>query len=228
GWDAHGAECYVVPNAFVQAAADREPAEEGGAFTFLAAGRFSDYVKGADLLFRAFAAVHAAHPQARLVVASDEPRFEEILRPAERGAVTFTGWLDRTRLHAAMQAADVVVVPSRYEPFGLMAVEAMAMGTPVIAMAVGGLVEIVHHGLTGWLCPPGEGSFGLRLAMEEAVRDPRLTRALGRNARRTARREFSLARVAGLVRAHLDNALLEERRRSAYRAAPALSERGTP
>lgn len=66
----------------------------------------------------------------------------------------------------APRAADVIV-RSRYEAFGLVV---LCMGTPVIATRVGGLQEIVHHGVTGWLSPPHEGSRGLRDAMECAGR----------------------------------------------------------
>jgi glycosyltransferase involved in cell wall biosynthesis len=176
-------------------------------FTFLAAGRFGDYVKGADLLYRAFVDLHREHPSVRLEIASDDVRFLELLKPLPSDSWTLLGWLDRTELLRRMRIADVVVVPSRYEPFGLAAVEAMAMGTPVIAMAVGGLGEIVCHGVTGWLAPPEEGSLGLRLVMNIAVRDRPRTLLMGQHAQELVEREYSLARVAQAVRTHLENAL---------------------
>lgn len=197
----------VVVNPFVDAGASLEDKPERP-FTFFAAGRFADYVKGGDLLFRAFATVHRRHADARLETASDEPRFSELLNGASR-AWTEHGWLDRHALHCAMRDADVVVVPSRYEPFGLVALEAMAMGTPVIAMEVGGLGEMIHHGKTGWLTKPEDGSLGLSAAMERAIANRPLARRLGRNARRHVRREYSLARVASHVRVLLDNALVD-------------------
>jgi glycosyltransferase involved in cell wall biosynthesis len=202
----HDRSCVVV-NPFIDASAP--PAvRPHRPFTFLAAGRFSDYVKGSDLLFRAFAALHAYHGDVRLETAGENPRFAHVLGKSA-GAWTHRGWLDRRSLHEAMRDADIVLVPSRYEPFGLVAIEAMAMGTPVIAMGVGGLGEMIHHGQTGWLTKPEDGSLGLRLAMERAMEDRALTHRVGRRARLVVRREYALSRVTSLVRTLLDNAMHE-------------------
>jgi glycosyltransferase involved in cell wall biosynthesis len=201
-------DCYVVPNPFVPDDGSKPPTSSAP-FTFFAAGRFSDSVKGADLLYRAFADLLRVGAEARLEIASDSDRFTPLLRPLPRHAWTLHGWLPRRRLHERMRASDVVVVPSRYEPFGLVAIEALCMGTPVIAMRVGGLQEIVHHGVNGWLTPPHEGSRGLRQALEWALGMGREALAdMGEQAAAATRREYSLARVAGLVRAHLDNSRL--------------------
>lgn len=198
----------VIVNPFIDAGAPlgRRPQRP---FTFLAAGRFSDYVKGADLLFRAFSSLHRQHPDVRLETAVDHPRFSELLDSASAAACTHHGWLNRESLHCAMRDADVVIVPSRYEPFGLVALEAMAMGTTVIAMGVGGLGEIVHHNETGWLTRPEDGSLGLRSTMERAVAERSLAHKMGRKARTIARTEYALARVVRQVRALLENTLSE-------------------
>jgi glycosyltransferase involved in cell wall biosynthesis len=201
-----GADCYVVPNAFV-ADGEPAPAPASGTFTFLAAGRFSDSVKGADLLYRAFADLVEGGAAARLEIVADAERFLPLLRGLPPDAWTHHEWLPRGQLHARMRAADVVVVPSRYEPFGLVAVEALCMGTPVIATRVGGLQEIVHHGVTGWLTSPAEGSRGLREAMGRAMdTGSQGLAAMGEAAARSARREYSVDRIAEMVRTHLDNA----------------------
>jgi glycosyltransferase involved in cell wall biosynthesis len=206
GWAFENARNCVVPNAFVEsgvrAALSSEPS-----CTFLAAGRLADYVKGADLLYRAFGEVHKRHPSVRLEIASGDRRFLELLHDLPDDSWKFHGWLNRKDLHAAMSRADAVVVPSRYEPFGLVAIEAMAMRSPVIAMAVGGLAEIVQHERTGWLCPPREGSLGLRLAMERVVSDRQLARKMGINAQQEVKQNYLLSRVARLVRNHLDSVL---------------------
>lgn len=204
-WDCADIPNYVVPNAFVGIDVGERPPTPGTQFTFLAAGRFGDYVKGADLLYRAFVDLHRTHPWARLEIASDDSRFLELLKPLPSTSWTRLGWLDRADMLRRMRIADAVVVPSRYEPFGLVAVESMAMGTPVIAMAVGGLAEIICHGVTGWLCPPEEGSLGLRLMMDLAVRDRPRTLVMGKTAQQFVEREYSLARVAQVVRTHLEN-----------------------
>lgn len=213
-WDCSDVPNYVVPNAFVGADMGERLPTPGTPFTFLAAGRFGDYVKGADLLYRAFAELHRAHPSVRLEIASDDTRFLDMLKSLPSESWTLLGWLDRAEMLSRMRIADAVVVPSRYEPFGLVALEAMAVGTPVIAMAVGGLAEIVCHGVTGWLCPPEEGSLGLRCMMDAAVRERPRTLVMGRDAQRLAEREYSLARVAHAVRTHLENALCRDGRQA--------------
>jgi glycogen(starch) synthase len=207
GWKIGESNNYIIPNAFVDAGAEPRIARQE-ACSFLAAGRFSDYVKGADLLYRAFLRVHKRHPSARLDIASDERRFLDILRPLPADSWRFLGWLSREELHSAMSAANAVVMPSRYEPFGLVALEAMAMGTPVIAMAVGGLAEIIDHGNTGWLCPPNEGSLGLSFAMNVVADDLSHAKRIGANAQKAIKENFRMKRIAQLVRLHLDNALV--------------------
>jgi len=72
--------------------------------------------------------------------------------------ISLVGWQSRERLQSFYQSADVLVMPSRWEGFGLTAVEAMRSGLPVIASAVGGLVEIVEAGKTGILVEPNDAS----------------------------------------------------------------------
>jgi glycosyltransferase involved in cell wall biosynthesis len=98
----------------------------------------------------------------------------------------------------------VAVVPSLYEPFGLVALEALACGVPVIASAVGGLKEIVLDGESGLLVPPGDVS-ALARALRLLLTDDSLRMRLGVGARLRAR-EFSLQRRSSELLA-----LLEER-----------------
>ena len=72
--------------------------------------------------------------------------------------VSFVGWQSREKLPSYYQSADVLVVPSRWEGFGLSAIEAMRVGLPVIASAVGGLNEVVEDGKTGILVKPNNAS----------------------------------------------------------------------
>lgn len=89
--------------------------------------------------------------------------------------------------------ADVVAVPSRLEPFGSVAVEAMAAGRPVVVTDVGGLPEIVTDGVTGTLVPP-EDHVALAAALRAVLHDPAAARRVGAAARSSARRRFDLAR----------------------------------
>jgi len=89
------------------------------------------------------------------------------------------------RLSTYYRAADVCVVPSRSESFGLVALEAAACGVPVVASAVGGLAELVSHGRTGYLVPPEDVS-AFALYLGEVVEDRSLGRLLGSAASQVA------------------------------------------
>jgi len=117
------------------------------------------------------------------------------LRIADK--VTFLDAVPHESLPLYYNAADICVVPSYYESFGLVAVEAMACGVPVIASRVGGLKETVQDGQTGylvpWLCPE---PFAERL--ELLLNNEPLRRSLGREAR-TAAERYHWSEVAARV-----------------------------
>jgi len=166
---------------------------------FLTAGRFSDYIKGGDLVYRAFTYLHRRNPDVFLVVVSNSRRFADLLRELPATAYKIVDWLPRAEFLATIAAADVVVLPSRYESFGLTAVESMMLGKPVIANSVGGLQDIVHHGQTGLLNEARDGSFGLYRALRLFADRPGLAAEMGEAARAYAMREFNLERVCYLV-----------------------------
>jgi len=87
--------------------------------------------------------------------------------------VGFVGAKDQNELPAYYAAADIVVMPSHYESFGMVALEAMAMGTPVIASEVGGLAHLVQDGKTGFHIPPRSAD-----ALAERLCDLLLNRSL--------------------------------------------------
>lgn len=68
--------------------------------------------------------------------------------------VTLLGWMNRQQIEAYLEIADIVVIPSRWEAFGLVALEAMRAAKPIVAFRVGALPEIVEDGVTGILCFP--------------------------------------------------------------------------
>jgi glycosyltransferase involved in cell wall biosynthesis len=178
---------------------------------FLAAGRFNDYVKGGDLVYRAFTYLHRRNPDVFLVAVSNSRRFASLLQELPPDAYTIVDWLPRPEFLATVAGVDVVVVPSRYESFGLIAVEAMMLGKPVIANNVGGLNEIVHHGRTGVLNDLREGSFGLYRALQLFAADPALAGEMGRAAQRYATREFDLERICDLVDRNLAATIVRSR-----------------
>jgi glycogen(starch) synthase len=71
-----------------------------------------------------------------------------------RDHIHFTGWLTAAEIARWYSAADVLAVPSWYEPFGMVILEGMLYGLPIVAAKVGGPSEILEHGRTGLLCPP--------------------------------------------------------------------------
>jgi len=98
------------------------------------------------------------------------------------------------------EAADIVVVPSRREPFGRVAVEGMLAARPVIASDVDGLSEIVDPGRTGLLVQPDDPE-ALAAAVVTLARDPELRKEMGRAGRARARERFTPERVADALRA---------------------------
>jgi glycogen synthase len=107
------------------------------------------YEKGFQLALEAMPKVIAAAPGTRFLVAGSGTHEEELKRQAEELGLmehgTFLGWIGDDVLHTLYGIADLTVVPSIYEPFGLVALEAMASGCPCIVADTGGLREVVPH-----------------------------------------------------------------------------------
>ena len=117
-------------------------------------------LKGIDNLFRAVASLENLKSITLNVVGGDgnsqeKSRLEALVHKMQlRQTVHFLGPIPQEELPIHYNAADVCVLPSYYESFGLAALEAAACGKPVVASEVGGLPAIVNHGRTGYLVPP--------------------------------------------------------------------------
>ena len=168
-------------------------------------------LKGADVAVRALAALD--RPDAVLLVvggASGNDGGSEVERVHRlidelgvRSQVRFVPPQQHHILSTYYRAADVVLVPSRSESFGLVALEAAACGTPVIASAVGGLLTLVDHGDTGFLVPGRDPDEFARLAAR-LLDDELLARSMSRRAAERSRRyTWSLA-AARLRRVYAD------------------------
>jgi len=129
-----------------------------------------------------------AHPEAR--------RLSELARElgvAQR--VRLVGEVAPAEVPALLRSADVVVATPWYEPFGIVPLEAMACGRPLVGSAVGGLLDTVQPGSTGVLVPPRDPR-ALAAALGDLLRDPALRAKLGSAARCSAVSRYSWAQVA--------------------------------
>ena len=160
--------------------------------------------KGMHTAIAAMAKVRARHRDAHLVIVGGrhdpEPRYEGDLRAlAQRqgagSAVTFAGF--QADVPRWMQAMDVVVHASDREPFGIVVVEAMALGKPVVAGAEGGPAEIITAGVDGQLAPFGDAD-ALADRITRFLDDPAFATRCGASARRRAA-DFSAERYAHLA-----------------------------
>ena len=149
-------------------------------------------LKGLELLVHTATQLETCEEVRVVVVGSDASKGREIdrLRQLARdlkvdGVFDFVGRVDHQDLPLYYNAADVCVVPSYYESFGLAALESMACGTPVVASRVGGLSTIIQHGRTGylksWRCPEAFAT-----SLEMIMSSERLQWSMGRAARRRA------------------------------------------
>ncbi len=169
--------------------------------TILYVGRIEP-LKGVDLVVRALARMEAGNG-ARFVVAGGDPGYDghlEELRAVARSVgvedkVIFIGPVEHAELPTYYNAADVFVLPSYYESFGLAALEAMACGTPVVASGVGGLPSFIVSGESGFLAAEGQpDSFRERLDL--LLGNEELRECMGR-AGRSAAEAMSWSGVVG-------------------------------
>jgi glycogen(starch) synthase len=167
-----------------------------GAPRLLCLGRLSEE-KGFDLALGAFALLRDAFPCARLIIAGNGPARPTLERQtAELGlaeSVDFVGWVAPHEVPALMNAATVVVMPSRYEGFGLVALEAALMARPIVATRVGGLPEVVAHNDTGLLVEP-EDSKALAAAISALLADWSMAAQMGQAGRLRAQNMFCWTR----------------------------------
>lgn len=154
--------------------------------------------KGHMVLLDAFRAVHAERPQARLLVVGAPTFWEETYlhelqeRAAELGCGEAVRWLGfRDDIPALLALSDLMVLPSYSEPFGIVIVEAMIAGKPVIVCDTGGPPEIVADGLTG-LVVATQKVGPLADAMAALLSDPERARRMGEAGRRRALERFDV------------------------------------
>ncbi len=162
----------------------------------LLAGRLSAH-KGTPTALRAAGRLTEAAP---LAVVGDGRMVDDVTATP---GVQFLGWADRAHLVERLDRSISMWLPSRWaEPFGIIGIEAMARGVPVIGSRIGGIPEWLEHGVTGFLVEPGAGAEIAERA-DALARDSELARRMGDAGRQRVRdrydRERSVARLLKLL-----------------------------
>ncbi len=177
-------------------------AERGSRPRIVSVGRLVPR-KGFATIIRAMAAV----PDAELLIAggppsqdlADDTEARRLRQVAKRAGVadrvTLLGAVPRDEMAALLRSADIVACAPQYEPFGIVPLEAMACGVPVVASAVGGMVDTVVDGATGLLVPPGRPD-ALATALRQLLAEPFWREAYGTAGLDRARSRYSWDRVA--------------------------------
>ena len=187
-----------------------------------------EYEKGIHDLIAALPRIRRTHPGTTLTVAGDGTQLDWLVEQARRHrvvkATTFAGHLNHSELLGALHDADAVVLPSHYEPFGIVALEAAAAGTPLVTSNVGGLAEAVINGQTGISFTPRDIT-GLARAVRQVLDDPEAARRRADAARERLTSDFGWATVA---RETAQVYLAAKRREREPLARPVIVERALP
>lgn len=156
--------------------------------------------KGAHVLVEAAPRALSRVPEAKFVIAGMGPELDALRhRVRDLGLshrVLLPGFLDDDTRDRLYVTADVAVFPSLYEPFGIVALEAMAARTPVVASEVGGLREVVRHGETGITIYPGDPE-SCAWGIVHTLQHPEWARARVENAYRALLERFTWDTIAG-------------------------------
>jgi glycosyltransferase involved in cell wall biosynthesis len=155
--------------------------------------------KGVEFLIQAVPRIDGRFGDAKFVIVGDgwlRGHLEALANQmGQRWRINFTGFIPDSELIALMRSADVLIIPSVYEPFGIVALEGMAAGVPVVASQVGGLAEVVEHDKTGeyvYMRNPESIAWGV----ERVLSNPAHAAWLVKNGREAVERVYSWEAVA--------------------------------
>lgn len=189
-----------------------------------------EWEKGVHTLIDAMPRLRRRLPGVRLVVAGRGGAADTLRTLATdkrvAGIVDFAGWLPERELHALIAAADALVIPSIYEPFGMVALEGTALGAPLVVARAGGLAEFVREGETGHTFAPGDVT-DLARAITQAAHDTERAAAMVATAQRRLRESYLWERIAVLTNeAYAQAAAQPTRARRASDGKPPISVTG--
>jgi len=162
-------------------------------FTILFVGRLVE-VKGVEYLIEALSKLSKDEIHFKALIVGDGPLKPEIESYVANNdlnsKVEFCGWVDKSKLEEYYSVADVFVGPSLQEAQGIVFVEALATGTPVVASRVGGIIDIVTEGKNGYLVP-AKSSRLLYEKLKLIIDDKDLLKKLSKSSRQEAKKKFS-------------------------------------
>ena len=163
-------------------------ADDSRPLTLIHVGRLS-YEKRVDVVLRAFALLVTDHPEARLLIVGEGPEADELRTlAADLGVsdqVQFAGFVSHDQLPGIYQQTDLFVTASTIETQGLVVLEAMSCGLPIVGVDALALPDLIQHDINGYLVPPGDERM-LAASIAQLIQSTALRRAMGRESARFA------------------------------------------
>ena len=157
------------------------------------------YEKGVQHLISAMPKILENYHDSKLVIAGKGGMIDELKSQVESmglsNKVYFTGYLNQKEVQKMYKCADVAVFPSTYEPFGIVALEAMLAGIPTVVSDIGGLNEIVEHGVNGMKSYTGNPN-SIADSVLSLLFDPQLAMNVTKNAKNKVKDEFNWQKIA--------------------------------
>ncbi|MBQ3408350.1 MAG: glycosyltransferase family 4 protein [Clostridia bacterium] len=157
------------------------------------------YEKGIQNLISAMPKILDRYNDAKLVVAGKGGMIDELRNQVDymgiQNKVYFTGYLDSESVQKMYKCADVAVFPSTYEPFGIVALESMLSGTPTVVSDVGGLNEIIEHGVDGMKSYAGNPN-SIADSVLSLLFDQQLCDNISKNAKNKVKNNYNWNKIA--------------------------------
>lgn len=164
----------------------------------LYAGRLV-YEKGVQYLIGAMPKILQNYHDAKLVIAGKGGMIDELKAEVEHlglgNKVYFTGYMDHKSLCKLYKCADIAVFPSTYEPFGIVALEGMLAGNPIVVSDIGGLNEIVEHGVNGMKSYAGNSN-SIADSILTLLFDHKLCNEISKNAKNKVKELYNWTKIA--------------------------------